>query len=157
MVNAASCFILHYFAPGVLQGCPASAFLFNLALDPFLILFEETLRNRTAGIIHACADDIGIALAHLKYLVYLAPIFEKASPFAGLSLKPPKCVLVPLVHLTDRISRQISTWLATNLPIWGNFLIKGASKYLGFFLGPQAGSHQWVAPFRKYIDRVEQI
>ena len=54
--------------------------MFNLALDPFLKLFDDVIRNKQARIIRACADDLGASLMHLKYLVYLAPIFEKADP-----------------------------------------------------------------------------
>ena len=34
------------FLSGVLQGCPASAFLFNNALGPFLTRFHSTLRSK---------------------------------------------------------------------------------------------------------------
>mgnify|MGYP002177190554 CR=1 FL=1 len=50
------------FLSGVLQGCPASAFLFNHALDPFLSSFHNALRSNNVGIVRACADDIGISL-----------------------------------------------------------------------------------------------
>ena len=48
---------LFQFLSGVLQGCPASEFLFNLALNPFLIIFQEALEQHKGGIMRACADD----------------------------------------------------------------------------------------------------
>ncbi len=60
---------------GVLQGCPASAFLFNNAPDPFLTNFDNVLRANKAGIVRACADDIGISLRRLKYLQLTYPIY----------------------------------------------------------------------------------
>ena len=56
---------------GVLQGCPGSGFLFNLALDPFLKRFELALDAHSAGTLCACADDIGAALRALKFLKIL--------------------------------------------------------------------------------------
>ena len=101
---------MFHFASGVLQGCPASAFLFNLALDPFLCKFQEVLGPRNAGIIRACADDLGAALKHLKYVVYLQPIFYSAKVFAGLTLHPEKCVIVPLLPFCNRLKREIAWW-----------------------------------------------
>ena len=39
----------------------------------------------------------------------------------------------------------------------GNFLIKEASKYLGFYLGPAANSLQWRAALAKFQTRVNKI
>ena len=56
---------------GVLEGCPASASVFNNAIDPFLANFDNTLRAHNAGIVRACAHDIGITLIRLKRLQYI--------------------------------------------------------------------------------------
>ena len=89
---------------GVLQGCPASAFLFDRILDPFLEAFGEVIYQYSAskqcnpthiGILRCCADDVGAALLSLVGLKYLAPIFGMAELLAGLMLKPVKCVIVP--------------------------------------------------------------
>ena len=89
-------FVLIRFLSGVIQGCPASAFLFNNAIDPFLASFDKALRSRHAGIVRACADDIGIVLKQLKHLRIIHLIFNDCKSHAGLALKPPNCVLVPL-------------------------------------------------------------
>ena len=59
------------FLSGVLQGCPGSAFLFNNALDPFLHVMHKVLRSHNAGIVRACADDIGASLRRLASLKLL--------------------------------------------------------------------------------------
>ena len=87
-------FMLWYLS-GVLQGCPGSAFVFNVSLDPFLCAFSEVLGERTRGILWACADDIGVALRDFRYLALLWPIFERAEKLAGLTLGPSKCHLAP--------------------------------------------------------------
>ena len=60
---------LFEFLSGVLQGCPASAFLFNISLDPFLEAMDNTFRTcrRAAVVTRACADDIGQALRTLGH------------------------------------------------------------------------------------------
>ena len=68
--------ILINFLSGVLQGCPASAFLFNNALDPFLTSFDKILRDNDAGIVRACADDMGISLRKLKHMHLIDPMYQ---------------------------------------------------------------------------------
>ncbi len=64
---------------------------------------------------------------------------------------------MPLVPFCDALVANIRSWLATNIPDWANFSIRGSAKYLGFYLGPAAGKHQWVAPINKFRDRVKAI
>ena len=93
------------FLSGVLQGCPASAFLFNNAMDPFFRDLDKHLTERKAGIIRACADDLGAALRALKFLIGLPPIFSTAQDLAGLTLKPSKCHLVILSEFSNDIQK----------------------------------------------------
>ena len=60
---------------GVLQGCPASATLFILCVDPFLHHFELSLVPKDKGMIRACADDIGAALSDFRVLKKNVPCF----------------------------------------------------------------------------------
>ena len=145
------------FLSGVLQGCPGSAFLFNNALDPFLILFHATLREGNRGIIRACADDIGTVLARLKHLGLLVPIFARAKTLAGLNLKPPKCTLVPLCKFSDEVASDISRWIKKHIPQWGCFAVQDSTKLLGFFLGPGAGKKHWTEQISKIKLRVQCI
>jgi len=157
---------LYWIASGVLQGCPASAFLFDCALDPFLEAFSEVIGQDPSGtgspahigIIRACADDIGAALLTIVGLKYLEPIFHLAPKLAGLTLKPAKCVVVPIsAPLDDNLARIIKEWLAQHIPCWKNFKIQSAGKYLGIVMGPRAGALQWKAPMQKFRQRAQAI
>ena len=69
---------LFWYLSGVIQGCPGSAFLFDVALDPFLAAFEKILELAGRGILRACADDIGVAVKSLSAFKYMFPIFNLA-------------------------------------------------------------------------------
>ena len=145
------------FLSGVLQGCPGSAFLFNNALDPFLWKIHCVIREANKGIARGCADDLGICLSRLKHLNVLAPIFQDAFKFAGLKLKPPKCVIVPLCQLSEKRKIDIAKWLRRNIPEWQHFSIQGCTKLLGFYIGPQAGRFNWTEQASKMKIRVQSI
>ena len=51
----------------------------------------------------------------------------------------------------------IKTWLVTFVPHWSGFTVCGASKYLGIFLGPSAGTTQWSLPLEKWSSRAATI
>ena len=123
---------------GVLQGCPASAFLFNNALDPFLTNFGNVLRAHKAGIVRACADDIGIAVRKLGHLGMIYPIYQACKELGGLALKPIKCVLMPLCDYTAEIQDKIKKWIAKHIPKWESFKVEPCAKLLGFCIGPAA-------------------
>ena len=93
-----------------------------------------------------------MALSSFKSLRYIASIFQTISKTAGLCLKPPKCVVIPTSEpCTDELVNYIKTWLASNIPEWSNFSIKPVGKYLGFQLGPQAGSCQWDKAISDFV------
>ena len=48
-----------------------------------------------AAITCCCADDATTALASFRYLSLLQPVLQKAEEYAGLKLKPSKCVMYP--------------------------------------------------------------
>ncbi len=89
------------FLSGVLQGCPGSALLFNNAIDPFLFKIHNILRANSAGIVRACADDIGITFKMLKHLQLIHPIYCDCNDLGGLALKPRKCVFSPFVQIHE--------------------------------------------------------
>ncbi len=93
----------------------------------------------------------------MRFLKLLFPIFQSAQSIAGLNLKPSKCNIIVLVQLSDDLYNQIKGWLAVNLPSWVSFQVCSTAKYLGFFLGPEAGAHNWAGPLRKFRDRVAAI
>ncbi len=150
-------YIVIQFWSGVLQGCPGSAFLFNNALDPFFRLLVDFTVAKKAGLVRACADDIGAALRAAKYLKGFAPILALALKFGGLKLKPAKCKLIVLCEWSDEVGKALKQWLAVFLPEWSEFQLVSVGKYLGFFLGPDAGKAQWVAPLDKFWSRVKAV
>ena len=88
---------MYNIAAGVLQGCPLSAILFVIILDPFLRQFDAALGFGKFGIIRACADDIAAVLYNMQHLDKLANTFPLAEMCANLKLKPSKCKLIPCV------------------------------------------------------------
>ena len=105
-------------------------------------------KRNAAAISRACADDIGQALRALAHLKISFPIFQMAKRFAGLTLKPSKCKLIPLVENYETVKPLIISWLSANVPDWVNFDIVPCAIYLGFYLGPGASGKQWEAPLK---------
>ena len=85
------------------------------------------------------------------------PIFQDCKTFAGLELKPIKCVLVPLCEWSEEVQKGITRWLHKNIPEWENFKVAPTAKLLGFFLGPHAGSQKRAGPLKKYASRLQAI
>ena len=79
---------------GVLQGCPLSGFLFNIAIDPFLHNLERLLATFAGSLVRACADDIGVSTIGFGTLRYLALVFERFARISGLKLNPRKCKII---------------------------------------------------------------
>jgi len=76
---------------------------------------------------------------------------------AGLSLKAPKCILVPLCRFSPKVARDISKWLSRNIPEWKQFTIKDCTKFLGFYIGPGAGKMNWIEQATKMKERIQCI
>ena len=149
---------LFWYLSGVLQGCPASAFVFDVCLDPFLVAFEKVVADKGRGIIRACADDLGAALEHYKTFKYMYTVFEDAEKLAGLTLKPVKCIVVPTSEpFSEHIVNVITKWLCQNIPKWANFNLKSIGKYLCFYMRPDAASKQWIDPLSKFMMKCRDI
>ena len=59
----------------------------------------------------------------------------------------------PAPHLCQRISE----WIKLYVPEWGHFKVEGKLKYLGAFLGPEAGAQVWTDPVTRYRGRTLKI
>ena len=155
--NAVTHFLFMIFS-GVLQGCPLSGSFFVFAIDPFLQAFDLAVVQPGKGVIGACADDIGASLASIQTLVDMFKIFDVARVVAGLSLKVQKCVIVPIsASFSEELCETIRSWLAMNLPLWSDFAISEAGKYLGAFLGPAASQKLWTNAANKWASRSYSI
>ena len=143
---------------GVLQGCPLSGSLFAIAIDPILARMARVLERGKRGILRACADDIGAALASSRVLPQLHQVFELGRLSAGLTVNVNKCVVVPIYGIcTLDMQARWRDWLAHHVPAWACFKIASLAKYLGVFLGPKAGQKQWHAQHNKWVDRARAI
>ena len=121
-----------------------SASLYVIAINPFLLDFQQCIIDASYGVLDACADDFGGALVQIKALLQLERVFDVMSKVSGLVLQLFKCVLVPLVPSESRFSRLYQTWLRLHIPDWTSFKIVTHAEYLGFEIGPAAGSYQWA-------------
>ena len=143
---------------GVLQGCPFSGAIFSMCVEPFVRRIYAMVDAVSLGASRICADDIGIVLNRLSAFVRLPPIFKAAQLVAGLTLKPKKCVIIPLEgSFSETLQDAIKNWLHEKVPAWAFFSIRLAGKYLGFMIGPGAKDQSWVEPLRKWKLRAKEI
>ena len=143
---------------GVRTGCPLSATLFVLSLNPFLELINWLSDGPKISKTCVCADDVGSALRSLQGLRTLHSVLKLAEQVAGLHLKPSKCFLVvSAVQLSQDVIQGIKGWLADKIPEWKDFAVVDTGKYLGIWLGVRAGEMTWKAPTRKYGERILEI
>jgi hypothetical protein len=151
-------FFLYWIWSGVLQGCPLSGMLFAISLDPLLRKFLAEVETNGKAAVRACADDIGGALKSITTLKIMKGTLDMAERLTNLTLKPQKCVLVPLMqNISEELVALIKGWLVRELPDWKDFTVKGCSLYLGFHLGPAAGVVQYDRVVRKFMMRANKI
>ena len=149
---------MFFILSGVLQGCPLSGSLFVIVIDPLLHMFKVHLEDTGLGMPRACADDVGVALRHLKDISILYVFFTRYTSISGLTLKPPKCVIVLTARAcSDHNCQVIKEWLSESCPAWKDMAICSAAKYLGFYLGPASAPLQWKKALVKFQDRVNHI
>ncbi len=149
---------MFYIWSGVLQGCPLSATLFLMCINPFLIHFESSLNRVDGGIVRACADDIGASISRLVHLKKLFIVFEFAKSVSNMHLKPKKCNIIPTnIPCTEQVVAHIKAWLLQHIPEWANFKVVPQAIYLGFHLGPAIAHVQWASTINKWTDRTKHI
>ena len=51
----------------------------------------------------------------------------------------------------------VRKWLEHNIPEWKDMKISNHGKYLGLFIGPGAGKHNWSSPLAKFKQRPREI
>ncbi|CAK0891795.1 unnamed protein product [Prorocentrum cordatum] len=149
--------LLYFVQSGIIQGCPGSGFPFALCADPFAQDFDRSVSLRGRGIIRACADDVGAAIARIEVLKVLFRIFMVAARVASLILKISKCKLAPLAaEFPPALADQCRSWIQARIPEWCSVEIAGSLVYLGLRLGPDAMLNSWAPLIQKYRYRAEQ-
>ena len=117
-------------------------------------LIEDEVAKHQSGILRACADDLGAAFRFLDGLQVMFPIFQSSESVAGLHLKPKNCVLASIGQTLDQsLLDTIRDWLHTHIPLWADFRIASAARYLGLMMRPTASSTQWHAAKTKCWNR----
>ena len=124
---------------GILQGCPLSATLFDVALDPLLrqilhyIPYNPLLPME---VLVAYLDDIAMVLSNIfTQFPLLLMIFELFKRANGCSLNFKKCIIIPL--WTADLAAAAAKIRAL-LPQSANFRIDLAGELLGVWIGPGA-------------------
>ena len=114
---------------------------------------------RGLGITRACADDIGMVLKKLDTLKRVHGVFKLAEWIGGLTLKPSKCVIVPIGEtFSEELTSRIKKWISENIPDWTDFDIRPMAKYLGAVLGPAATPEiNFALPLAKWRGRAKEI
>ena len=125
------------------RAAPLSASLFVIAMNPFLLDLQQTLVDKSYGVLYACADDLGGALLRITSLLILHRVFDVMAKVSGLVLQTLKCVIVPLVAPNHSIFKLYKTWPSHKIPQWANCKVAAHAEYLGFEISPGAGSCQW--------------
>ena len=140
---------------GVLQGCPLSATLFVLAMQPFIDFVSSRLRPSEA--IFGCADDLLAVVSCLESWIVLQKAFDYFEAISGLTLNVKKMYTIPLCLKPCGDSLlQFASMLDSHR------LFKGINpclslKYLGFILGPRSASFKWTKVISKFRRRAQDI
>ena len=143
---------------GVRTGCPLSATLFLLALNPFVHMLNYLIVDPVVPSSCLCADDVGSALRALKSLSVHRSVFNLCARVAGMHLKPSKCfIVITVVNISPELIFAVKNWLQRNIPEWSDFQVVDCARYLGFFLGRDGRENTYKDPCEKYLSRVDEL
>ena len=77
---------------------------------------------------------------------------------SGLTLKPSKCVTIfTFMCCSEQSILEVRGWLKFSIPEWKDMNIINCCEYLGFFICPAAGKHNWSWPLAKFKQRAREI
>jgi len=143
---------------GILQGCPLSAALFDLAIDPLLrniLLYIPYNIGLPRETLDAYLDDVSMVVSNvfvqLNILLLLCDMFTEA---CGPALNLSKCLIIPL--WTDSVEAA-KTLLARMLPRAALFKVALAGKLLGVWVGPEAAEKGWGETCDKIQRRIGMV
>ena len=131
---------------GVRQGCPLSAIIFAICADVLLIRVQRALKNDE--IVKVFADDTAVVIHDYAVSVpTLAFIFKEFEQISGLALNMKKTTFIPMWPIGD--TKSFRNLFTETCPLWKEVRIDMKAKYLGFQIGPGAGTSTWSAPITK--------
>eukprot|EP00959_Pyramimonas_sp_CCMP1952_P366040 7666389-Pyramimonas_sp.AAC.1 len=117
---------------GVAQGCPAGGSAWAIAMDPIIRHIALITAHVDPGCdprsnyLGACADDIGILCGSFGIVSRVDEPFDAAARLALLSLKPRRCVVVPLWDAaTPATIAQTQALLSEFSPAWSGISVSG--------------------------------
>ena len=97
--------------------------------------------------VRAYADDIAVVFYNaskiLPQLIFLYGQWERAT---CMTLNRNNCVVIPL---SWRFHKNFCTMMREFAAEWVEVEIAGKAKYLGVFIGPDAGGSSLASPLRK--------
>ncbi|CAK0907259.1 unnamed protein product, partial [Prorocentrum cordatum] len=136
---AGQCIPLFYVRSGIIQGCGWSGTLYAMGTASFLLNLEMVLEGQGRGLCRACADDLGLLLKAAAHFAHLAGAIILMDVLAGLTLKAPKCHIIPLAgEVNAELILKLRNALIAIVPRFKDFNICDRLTYLGLLLGPGA-------------------
>ena len=85
----------------------------------------------------------------IRHLTAVSKLMMDFALCSGLAVNIRKTVLVPLWEADLRSLRQD---LTQALPEWAAVQLDFKAKYLGFYIGPLRGHHNYLQPLKKFTD-----
>lgn len=136
------------------QGCPLAASLFLLAAEPTTHLYRSTVPDLEGT--YTYADDQAMLLYSTSGLRKLQTPMAITSSTLALDVHHAKTTLVPLA--TDTRDPSLPALHARqalqNLGApWADVRVATHATYLGYTIGPSAGTVRWTDPMNKWHDR----
>jgi len=143
---------------GILTGCPLSATLFNLVIDPLLrqvltyMPYDISVPRET---LDAFLDDVSMVVCNvMTQLPIVLMIYKMFGQASGCWLNHGKCVIIPLWTMdVEEAKRNISAFI----PEAAFFQVSLAGKLLGVWVGPGAEGMGWDEAMDKISRRIPMI
>lgn len=139
---------------GVTQGCPLAASLYVLTTEPIAKVMHSTIDAVDAAFVYA--GDQALLLYSVDGPPQLNSIVNISKRALTLHINFKKSKLVSLAYDLNDLAeqcRRLSNRLAHLGGPWENLSIASHTNYLGYAVGPAAGTCTWDEPLSKWRQR----